>query len=199
MVDFYTVGYTKNDSGVLAPIEVLVSGITDAPGTVYRTLTVTQISGVEEASVERKFTWTLDAYPMTITDSGANGGSGSVLLYTFPAGLVQLFGTRVKLTITGGAGIAATAAFVCGVGNTAAATTDATLSTTEVTFLPSTATTLSSSTLAFTASSTAISAFVDGRTTLVPVYLNFACPNAGISANAVLTVTGTVRMNALVI
>lgn len=139
-------------------------------------------------------TFTFTAKAITVTDTGGvNGGQGSLKLCDLPQGLAVILGGSTNLTITAAAGITATASVVGSVGTTAADAANATLTSTEANIVPSTAATLTGSAGAFVGQSTA-SVTVDGTATAVPIYLNFAVPDAGISANSTITVTGTLTV-----
>lgn len=145
-------------------------------------------------------TITFTNFPLTIVDTGGvNGGQGSRLLYTFPRGVLQILGVNVALTLAGETvKLADNAAIVGAIGSAAAATDNATLvGAGEATYVASTTCTLSSLTGAFTAmnATAAAAAPIDGRTTAPAVYLNFAVPDAGITANAVLTINGTIKFS----
>lgn len=132
---------------------------------------------------------------VTTTDATTNGAHGNRLLFTFPQGLVVIHGAVTDLTIARvGTSITASASIVGALGTTAAANTNDTLTTTEANIVPSTAATLASGTGAFRGESTG-AAILDGTTTPVPIYLNFAMPDAshGTTADA-LTVNGTIRL-----
>ena len=139
-------------------------------------------------------TYTFAAKAVTIADTGgANGAQGSLKIVDLPQGLAVILGGSSNLTITAAAGITATASVVASVGTAVAASSDATLSGTEANIIPSTAATLTGSAGAFRGESTGV-ATVDGTTTAVPIYLNFAIPDAGVSANSTITVSGTLTL-----
>lgn len=191
MTQAYLQAYKKASGGSLEYVEIPV-GLSSAPGV------PTIVSGVtssEESGAIRRTTFTLTALPIPIVDHTVAGSHGGVQLYTFPRGLTQIFGGKTSLTLTGdGTSIAANAAFVSSVGTVVVAIDNATLTTTEADIVPSTACTLSSS--AGTASGITATApgLFDGSSTAKAAFLNFACPDAGTSADGVLTVSGTVTI-----
>lgn len=127
-------------------------------------------------------------------DATTNGAQGSLKLVDLPQGLATFLGATTNLTIARvGTNITATASVVASVG-TAAAGIDATLSGTEANIVPSTAATLTAGAGAARGEATAV-ALVDGTTTAVPVFLNFAIPDAGSAGNDALTVNGTITIS----
>lgn len=188
----YTQVYQKQPGGSIAPSEIAVTdGIPGTQATVAGVATQEMVGGL------RQTVFTLTNVAVAVTDNGVNGGNGPLKLYDFPVGLVQITGASTDLTMTADGGLTATSAVVASLGTAAAANTDATLTSTEADIIPSTACTLSSSAGTFKGKSTstqfAASVF-DGTSTPKALYLNFATPDAGITANAVLTVNGTVRV-----
>lgn len=132
---------------------------------------------------------------VTMTDTGgANGGQGSQKVYDFPEGAILVVAAGFNLTIQrGSTGLTATAAVVASVG-TVAPGADATLTGTEANMIPSTVATLSSGAGAAKNFSAAPAAPLDGTSTAIDALLNFAVPDAGISANDTLIVNGTITI-----
>lgn len=137
---------------------------------------------------------TLTNVAVATTDATTSGAGGGLKIYDFPEGLLDYRGAVANVTITAAAGITATAAVVAALG-TAAAAADATLTSTEADLLPSTATPLTASAGTFAAvSTTSQSALLDGTATAKDLYLNFAIPDAGSTANSTITVNGTITV-----
>lgn len=140
---------------------------------------------------------TLNGAVITVNDNGANGGNAPLKIYTFPPGVIFIAGATASVAIVGGAGLTATSAVVSAVGTAAAGITNATLTLTEADIIPSTVTTLTANAATFTGKSTAtqMAAGVwDGTATPIDVYLNFATPDAGITAATTITATGVIRI-----
>lgn len=138
--------------------------------------------------------FTFSSCPIAVTDSGANGGHGSILLYTMPAGYIQFIGSHADLDFTAGTtGLTATATHEIGVGTAAAATDNAALTSTEENIIAGVATDLSSSAITYNALNTTLTA-VDGTGTALPIYLNTVWAADDCSANDTVTVTGTLTI-----
>lgn len=152
---------------------------------------VTVVEGGDE--VLRKTTLNISNLAVTMTDAGAAGCHGSVQLYDFPVGLIQILGATLSLaTAAGAGGIADNAAVVQSVGTAAVATDNASLSSTEADIIPSTAGTLAAGINGSVVGVSTTPALFDGHNTAKDAFLNFAIPDAGSSASDTLTVTGTV-------
>lgn len=139
-------------------------------------------------------TYKFENRSVTITDNTTNGAHGNLKIVDLPEGNITLLGATTNLTIARvGTNITATAAVVASVGTVAAANTDATLTSTEANIVPSTSATLTSGAGVAKGVSTAV-LVANGTTTRVPVYLNFAMPDAGATGNDALTVNGTITL-----
>lgn len=143
-------------------------------------------------------TFILTAARISVTDAAGSGSSGSLQLFDFVQGGVQILGSRQDYTafaegaaLTGGAG---DAAFVIGLGSVAADAGDGALTGTEVDLAPVTGTiTLSGGTGTGTKFGGA-GTVVDGTTTAADVYLNWSGSAATIDANSTIDVTGTITL-----
>jgi hypothetical protein len=138
---------------------------------------------------------TLTGVSITMTDATTAGSHGSLKLYDFPAGVIQVLGATTDLTITAAAGIGATASVVGSLGTVTTQTDNAALTSTEADIIPSTACTLTTSAGTMKGKSTATemaAGIFDGTSTAKDLFLNFAVPDAGSTANSTLTVNGTV-------
>lgn len=130
---------------------------------------------------------------VSTTEAGAAGAYGGLKIADLPEGNITILSASTNLTIAKvGSGISASAAVVGSLG-TVTAGADATLTSTEANIVPSTAATLGSGTGAFRGELTTM-LVADGTTTRVPVYLNFAMPDAGSTANDALTVNGSITL-----
>lgn len=160
-------------------------------------------SGSVAVSIERmgKFfalTFTLSAARISVTDAAGSGSSGSLQLFDFVQGGVQILGSRQDYTafaegaaLTGAAG---DAEFVMGLGSVAANAGDGALTGTEVDYAPVTgAITLSGGTGTGTKFGGA-GTVVDGTGTAADIYLNWSGTAATIDANSTIDVTGTVTL-----
>jgi len=146
----------------------------------------------------RQTVLTLSSVSITMTDAVAAGCHGSQKVYDFPAGLIHVMGVVCDLTtLAGTGGITDTSAVVGSVGTVAAATDNATLTTTEANLAPSFAGTLAAGAGTMKSLSTAAlmaAAVIDGTVTAVDAFLNFATVDAGSTANDTLTVSGTITI-----
>lgn len=142
----------------------------------------------------RTSVFTFDGVSIPVTDDGANGGHANLAFFNFPKGLTQIFGGRTSLALVGGAGLTATSAVVAACGTAPAAIDNATLTLTEADIVPSTACTLTANAATFAAVTATAPALFDGSTTAKVAYLNFATPDAGVTAATTMTVTGTIRL-----
>lgn len=144
----------------------------------------------------------LNAARITVTDAGGSGSSGSLKLFDFVQQSIVPLGCRQDYTafaegsaLTTAAG---DAAFVMGVGSTAAVAADGALTSTRVDIGASTATlTNSGGTTTGTKHSGAglnTSAALDGTTSPAAIYLNWSGTAATIDANSTIDVTGTVSV-----
>jgi hypothetical protein len=152
-------------------------------------------TGLLVSETPGQIVFTLNRFLVTLAKNGTSTGGGGTLMYTFPAGLVLPQGGSSNLTVAN----AGDASFLASVG-TAAAGTDGTLTSTEITFLPSTAATTSSgagtckmkSTVTIPTPSTPL----DGSSTPVPMYLN-ACLNADATGKEALYFSGTITYSVI--
>lgn len=139
-------------------------------------------------------TYTFTNRSVTITDNTTSGAHGNLKIVDLPEGNVVIVGATTNLTIARvGTNITATAAVVAAVGTVAAANTDATLTSTEANIVPSTVATLTAGAGVVKGVSTSGST-INGTTTRVPVFLNFAMPDASSGGNDALTVNGTITL-----
>ena len=131
----------------------------------------------------------LASVAVATVDNSTSGANGSLLVYTFPEGIIHVVGCVANLTTVGSGGITATSALVGAVG-TAASGADATLTSTEANLVPSMAGTLVSSAGTFTGF-LAASAKFDGHSAATPMYLNVATVDAGSTGNGSVAVSGS--------
>lgn len=120
----------------------------------------------------------------TLTDDGSTG-HGSKLLFTFPAGNIHILGAVADVAYTVGT---STLTANSSVGSTA--TSDSTLSTTEVNIVPSTASNTTSGSGTFKGVSTG-AVTLDGTSSVAKAYLNFGT-STDPSGNKTITVKGRV-------
>lgn len=131
---------------------------------------------------------------ITMTDATTNGSHGSKKIFTLPEGNIMFLGAVTNLTIARvGIALTATAPIVAAIGSTAVATDNATLLTTEANIMASTSATLAAGVGAVNGHSTS-TVKLDGTTTPVDLYLNFAVADAGSTGNDALTVSGTITV-----
>lgn len=156
-------------------------------GTAGSGLTVTQ-----SIVVPQTFTVPFSAFSLTMTDATTAGSHGSKQIFTMPAGNITVLGAVAALNIVRvGTAITATAAVVASIGSTAVATSDATLTGTEANIMASTSATLTAGAGVVNGHSTA-TVELDGTDTAVPVFLNFAIPDAGSTGNGALIISGEI-------
>ncbi len=167
-----------------------VLGTGSVPAAVAAYVTVREIG-----DVVRQIILTLTNCPVTLVKNGTSTGGGGTKIYTFPVGLIQPVGGTTNLTIAA----AGDKSFLASVGS-AAAGTDGTLTSTEISFLPQTAATTTSGAGTCKAKSTSTTptpgAVLDGTSTAVDVYLN-ACLNADATGVEALTFTGTITLTVI--
>ncbi len=154
------------------------------------TMTVTQ-QGPDIFKMHFVFT----AARLTVTDAAASGSSGSLKIFTFKQGVVQMLGSRHDWTafaegsaLTGGAG---DASFVIAFGSAAADAGDGTLTSTEVNFGATRSITLSGGTGTGATTITAAQTGLDGTATAVDLYVNWSGTAATIDATSTIDITGT--------
>lgn len=133
---------------------------------------------------------TLTNLVVTLVKNGTSTGGGGTKIYDFPEGLILPRGGSSNLTITA----AGDKSFLASCG-TAAAGTDGTLTSTEISFLPSTAATTSSGAgtckMKSTVSIPVPGTPLDGTGGAIDLYLNAAL-NADATGVETLTFNGTI-------
>lgn len=142
--------------------------------------------------------WSLDftftAARIVVTDAAGSGSSGSLKIFDFNDGVVQMLGARANWTaFTEGAaltGAANDAAFVIAFGSVAANAGDGALTGTEVDFGATKSITLPSTGVNET-NVTAAQTPLDGTATAVDIYINWSGTAATIDATSYIDVTGT--------
>jgi len=138
---------------------------------------------------------TLRSLVIATVDAGAAGAQGGTKFYDFPAGAIQFLGATMNLTTLAGAGgIADTGALVGSVGTTVPGVGDAALTALEANIVPSVAGTLVGGVGVLKQFSAAPGAPIDGTTTPVDAFINVAVPDAGSSADDIVTVSGTITI-----
>lgn len=141
---------------------------------------------------------TLADVSITMTDHAAAGCHGSLKVYDFPVGLIQVLGAVTDLTTLAGAGgIVDGAALIGSLGSATAGIDNEALTTTEADIVPSTAGTLvaGAGTLKGVSTAATMAAGVfDGTSTALDMFLNLVVPNADSSANDTVKVNGTITV-----
>jgi hypothetical protein len=130
-----------------------------------------------------------------IVDGAASGGGGGLKIFDFPEGVLLIPGASTNLTVVASSTVTTGAVSMVAALGTAAANAASTLSGTEANIIASTAATLAARAGSFTGKSTATegnAAYFDGHSSAVDLYLNFGIPDANISADATVTVNGTI-------
>lgn len=135
-------------------------------------VTATGLTTVDSYSGVHQTVFTFVNKSITMTDAAAAGCHGSQKLMDFPAGMIQVLGAAVDLTIAAGAGgITDTAAVVGSLGTATVGVGNATLTGDEADIVPSTAATLTAGAGAFeaitspaTGSTPSIAALTDNTT-----------------------------------
>lgn len=132
---------------------------------------------------------------ITVTDAAASGSSGSLKIFTFREGVVQMLGSRHDWTAfaegTALTTAAGDAAFVIAFGSVAADAGDGALTGTEVNFGATRSITLSGGTGTGATTITAAQTGLDGTATAIDLYLNWSGSATTIDANSTIDVTGT--------
>jgi hypothetical protein len=140
----------------------------------------------------RKTVLTLAALPVTLIKNGTSTGGGGTKVYSFPAGLIIPRGGSSNLTVAN----ALDKSFLASIGS-AAAGTDGTLTSTEISFLPSTAATTSAGVgtckMLGTSTTPTPGNHLDGTATSIDMYLN-SCLNANATGAEALTYSGTITI-----
>lgn len=159
------------------------------------------VAGTGVAATIRRFGkfFTLDfiftSVAVTHTDAAGSGSSGSIKIFDFAQGGVQVLGSRSDLTFLGDALIDTNAgdmAFVFGFGSVAANAGDGALTGTEVDMAAISGTITLSSKAATSASLLkGVGTAADGTSTAVDLYFNESGSAATSDANGVLTFSGT--------
>lgn len=128
-----------------------------------------------------------------MTDATTAGTHGGAKIYDFPLGVIKIHSVKTDVNlVSDAAGLVVTAAVVAALGSVVVATDNATLLGTEADIVASTAATLSSSIGDFDAIADGVT--IDGRSTAVDVFLNFAAADAQSTADDTLTLSGTVTI-----
>ena len=176
-------------SGSVQDVPLTVGG-TNAKGTaqgVGVSVTSEEVSGALHTVV-----LTLVNTPVTLVKNGTSTGGGGTAIYNFPQGLITPLPGSSNLTVAN----ALDKSFLASVGS-AAAGTDGTLTSTEISFLPSTAATTSSGVgtckMKATVTTPTPGAPLDGTSTPVVMYLN-SCLNADATGAEALTYSGTITI-----
>ena len=153
-------------------------------------------------NVIHKTVLTCTALPLSIADDAGVAQYGGVKVYTFPAGLIANQAARIEGNLTLGATGTITNTFT-GVNalGTVTASTGATLTSTEATWLQSTANATAVAKVAAISSVSVATALtetgarvVDGRSTAAPVFLNFAIADDASHTAGTGTFTGTITL-----
>jgi hypothetical protein len=160
----------------------------------------TATNGVRLTSAEKhgnlfRLAFAFTAASITVTDAAGSGSSGSLKIFDFDTGFVQVLGTQHTWTafaegaaLTGAAG---DAAFVIAFGSAAANAGDGALTGTEVDFGATRAVTLSGGTGTGAVTIGTALTPLDGTATPVDLYINWSGSAATIDANSTISVTGT--------
>ena len=129
-----------------------------------------------------------------ITDTGgAGGGYGAYSLITLPSARIVLLGIYLDLSLVAGEDIGATATIAVALGS-AAEDTNSTLDGTSGDYVASAGSTLVGSEGDIQSAGPAAPALVDASDGDEEIFLNFGVPQAGISDNSTITVSGKIRL-----
>lgn len=188
-IEYFTEAYHKDLYGTRGYIEYPVKPASHVSGTSHFQVTST----AEAIGVERKTSLMFSDETVNVTDYAASGGHGSYVLYTFPAGLTKIEGANVNLSIVGSAEFAVDAAVKAALGTHDVVHNDETMETTEINVIGIVNATLANNVGTFSGVTTTAPGLLDGRTTPVVLYLNFAVPAVGITGNGTITFSGTVN------
>lgn len=153
---------------------------------------------ISDAKTDGRFFYmrfTLTAARIPVTDAAGSGSSGSLKLFDFNAGVVQMLGSRHDWTafsegaaLTTGVG---DAVFVIAFGSAAANAGDGALTGTEVDFGATRSVTMSGGAGTGATTVTAAQTPLDGTATPVDLYCNWSGSAATIDADSTIDVTGT--------
>jgi len=166
-------------------------------GTVNAVTGLALTRGTKRGSVVNLlFTLTNVAVPWT--DAAGSGSSGSIKLFDFVQGAIQVLAARRSLVSVGDSAIdtgAGDLAYVHALGSVAANAGDGALTSTEVDFAAVSGTvTHAAGTATTQVYNGAGAAVVDGTATAADLILNFSGTAATSDANGTLTVTGTIEL-----
>lgn len=156
-------------------------------------------SGTVSAVIKRlgnffSIDFTFTAARITVTDAAGSGSSGSLKIFDFNAGAIQMIGSRHEWTaFAEGAGLtgAGDADFVIAFGSVAANAGDGVLTSTEVDFGATRAVTLVSGAGTGATTVTAAQTPLDGTGTPVDIFINWSGTATTIDATSTIDVTGT--------
>lgn len=161
----------------------------------------TGVAAADAHGVVHRTVLTLTDVEVAMTDADVAGCHGSLKVYDFPAGVIQILGCVQDLTTAAGAGgIADGAALIGSLGTDAAGVDNEVLAGTEADVVPSTAGTLAdgAGTLKGTMTAAVMAAAVfDGTTTTgaaKDLHLNLVVPNADSAGDDTITVNGTITL-----
>lgn len=150
-----------------------------------------------------KLHFVFDAARVTVTDAAGSGSSGSLKIFDFKDGVIQLLGSRHNWTaFAEGAALTTAvgdAAFVIAFGSAAANAGDGALSGTEVDFGATRSVTNSGGTGTGATTVTAAQTPLDGTSTAVDLYLNWSGSAATIDGDSTIDCTGTATFMVAVI
>lgn len=136
----------------------------------------------------------LPGIEVDITDTGGvNGGYGAHSLLTLPDSMLVLVGIYLDLELVAATGITATAAVAVALGSDAEAT-GSTLTGTSADYIASANCTLVASEGDIQSTGPAAPELVNASAGTEEIFLNFGVPDAAISANSKITVSGKVRL-----
>lgn len=130
-------------------------------------------------------------YTLNFTDNGTNGGNASINLGLTPTGVYLVEYVLVAGTLTAVSGLTSTAAVVASIGTVAASNANATLTSTEADIIASTTCTLSAGVGILNL--TAVTQVLLDTSVSGGLFVNFAVPDAGITADAVATLLAGFR------
>ncbi len=178
-------------SGSVQDVDVTLSG--SNPNGSVQAAGVTAVETVNGAL--HTLVLTLVNAAVTLVKNGTSTGGGGTAIYNFPQGIIQPLGGSSNLTVAN----ANDKSFLASVGS-AAAGTDGTLTSTEISFLPSTAATTSTGAgtckMKSTVTTPTPGGMLDGTSTPVVMYLN-SCLNADATGSEALTYSGTIQISYL--
>ena len=182
-----SVGTITND--ILLSDDSVIKGAVTSGATIGASVTGAVLKNYVGATNQTIITFT--NYAMPITDSGGNGGHGTLLLATFPEGMIDADGFIGDIEISEVAGIDAAGTFDMGIGTITVDVSNETLAGAEQDLVNEVGGTLVGGADTIDLVNVTLNQ-LDGHTTAVAVYFNVAVTDSDMTATGSMTMSGTI-------